>query len=67
MNILQLNPQIEVITPLGNGWAFFIIDYGLNINSIWVVRLDKEGIVKHVESNDIRIAANPMLGQKKIK
>lgn len=62
--ILQLNPQIQVITPLGDGWAFMLIDYGLWQNSIWVVRLDKDGQVKHVESNDIKITSNPMLGQK---
>lgn len=59
--ILQLNPQIHVITPLGEGWCFFLIDYGLWENTIWVVRLDKDGTVKHVESNDIKINGNPML------
>jgi hypothetical protein len=60
--LIQCNPQIEVLTPLGRGWTFFIIDYGLNINSIWVVRLNKTGEVKHIESNDIKIEGNPMLG-----
>lgn len=60
--IIQLNPQIEVLTPLGRGWAFLIIDYGLDINTIWVVRLNEEGKVKHIYSNDIQIEGNPMLG-----
>jgi hypothetical protein len=60
--ISQLNPQIEVITPLGRGWAFFIIDYGLMLNSIWIVRLNDKGDVKHFESNQIPIEGNPMLG-----
>jgi len=65
--ILQLEPQIEVITPLGDGWAWLIIDYGYMLNTVWIVRLNKEGIVKHFNSNDIRIKQNPMLGQEKIK
>lgn len=60
--ILQLNPQIQVFTPLGKGWAFLIIDYGLDINTCWVVRLDKDGQVKHFDSNDIKIEGNPMIG-----
>lgn len=61
--ILQLNPPIEVTTPLGHGWALLIIDYNININSIWVVRLDDGGKVKHFDSNDITIPDNPMLHQ----
>ncbi len=61
MSIIQLKPQIEVKTPLGKGWAYLVIDYGLMINTIWVVRLP-DGQVKHFDSNDIRITGNPMLG-----
>lgn len=64
--ILQLNPPIEVKTTLGTGWALFIIDYGLNINTIWVVRLDDTGIVKHLDANDIFVTENAMLHQKKV-
>lgn len=60
--ILQLNPQIEVNTPKGKGWAWFLIDYGLNINTIWLVRLNDTGKIFHVDSNDIQIEGNPMLG-----
>jgi len=59
--MLQLNPPIEVETPLGHGWCLVVIDYGININTIWLVRLDN-GEVKHFDSNDIKISKNPMLG-----
>ncbi len=59
--MLQLNPTIEVSTPLGDGEAFFIIDYGINTNSIWIVRYSR-GIIKHIWSDDIRIYGNPMNG-----
>jgi len=63
--IIQLNPPIEVKTPLGKGWALLVIDYSININSIWVVSLNSNGQIKHFESNDIFVVENPMLGHKK--
>ena len=59
--IHQLNPTMEVHTPLGDGEALFIIDYGLNVNTVWVVRF-KGGVIKHLYSDDIRIYDNPMNG-----
>jgi hypothetical protein len=60
--MLQLNPTIDVHTPLGDGEAMFIVDYGVNVNTVWVVRLPG-GEVKHFYSDDIRIYDNPMNGQ----
>ena len=60
--MLQLNPTIEVHTPLGDGEALFIIDYGISVNTIWVVRFPK-GIIKHLYSDDIRVYGNPMDGE----
>jgi hypothetical protein len=59
--MLQLNPTIEVHTPLGDGEALFIIDYGINVNTVWVVRFPL-GIIKHIYSDDIRVYGNPMNG-----
>jgi hypothetical protein len=59
--MLQLNPTIDVATPLGDGEAIMVIDYGVNVNTVWVVRL-KGGIVKHFYSDDIRVYDNPMNG-----
>lgn len=56
--ILQLNPTILVETPLGRGHTIFIIDYGMHQNSCWVVAMEKDGIVKHFESNDIIVCTN---------
>jgi hypothetical protein len=60
--IIQLSPTIEVKTPLGDGEAFFMIDYGLNVNTVWLVRLEG-GVVKHFYSDDILIYGNPMNGK----
>jgi hypothetical protein len=59
--MLQLNPTIDVQTPLGDGEAFFIVDYGVNVNTVWVVRLPG-GFIKHFYSDDIRVYDNPMNG-----
>lgn len=61
MIALRLEPTLEVTTPLGEGKAFIMLDYGLDVNTVWVVRM-RGGIVKHFYSNDIRIHDNPMNG-----
>jgi hypothetical protein len=60
--ILQLNPTIDVLTPLGEGEAIMVIDYGINVNTVWIVRF-KGGHIKHLYSDDIRIYGNPMNGK----
>lgn len=50
--MIELRQPIEVKTPLGDGVAFLIIDYGWAANTCWVVIL-KDGKVKHFDSNDI--------------
>jgi hypothetical protein len=60
--MLQLNPTIPVrCREHGDGEALFIIDYGLNVNSVWVVRFPG-GSIKHFYSDDIRVYGNPMDG-----
>jgi len=58
--MLQIDPPLSVLTPLGEGWALFLIDYGVHLNSVWVVSLWESGQVFHVDSAEIKIAGNPM-------
>jgi hypothetical protein len=53
---------IPVHTPHGYGDAIVLIDYGIDVNTVWLVRLEG-GIVKHYLSDDIRIYGNPMYGK----
>lgn len=62
--MLQLNPPIWVTTPLGEGFALLVIDYGPALNSIWVVHIFSDGQLVHVESNDIRVMGNEMYAIK---
>ena len=59
--IHEFRTPIAVNTPHGDGEAILLIDYGLNVNSVWVVRLSG-GAVKHYYSDDITIYGNPMNG-----
>jgi hypothetical protein len=53
---------IPVHTPHGYGDAILLIDYGIDVNTVWLVRLDG-GAVKHYLSDDVRIYGNPMYGK----
>jgi hypothetical protein len=60
--MLQLNPTIPVYCKQhGDGEAILVIDYGPNVNTVWLVRLPG-GIIKHFYSDDIRVYDNPMNG-----
>jgi len=59
--IYQFNTTISVHTPHGEGEALLLIDYGIDVNTVWVVRL-RGGRVLHYLSDDIRVYSNPMYG-----
>jgi hypothetical protein len=59
MYILQLNPPIHVMTPLGEGFARLVIDYSPDINTIWVVDLFEDRSCVQVDSAEIRFGLNP--------
>lgn len=60
--IHQCNPPVWVSTPLGEGHALFLIDYGPSINTVWVVHQFDTGSVVHVDSSEVRVMGNAMWG-----
>jgi hypothetical protein len=60
MSILQLNPPVWCATPLGEGFALLVIDYGPALNSVWVVHHFHDGSLVHIDSDEIRIMGNAM-------
>ena len=56
--IHEIQQFIWVITPLGDGQALFLIDYGPHENTIWVVAIQETGEIKHFNSNQIRLCFN---------
>ncbi len=65
--IYQLNPVILVETPLGQGQAIFIIDYGMHLNSCWIVALVDDGVIKHFDCKDVILATNHTYGMNLVK
>ena len=59
--MLQLNPEVWVMTPLGEGLAFIITDYGLDHNKVFTVLL-QSGDVLDFDLKDIRRTENPSFG-----
>lgn len=49
-----------MVTPLGEGFCLFLIDYGPGLNSVWVVHLFDSGNVVHVDSAEVKVGGNEM-------
>jgi hypothetical protein len=65
--IHQLNPTILVETPMDQGQAIFIIDYGMHQNTCWVVALIENGVIKHFDCNDVIFSTNYTYGMNLLK
>lgn len=57
-SIIQLNPNIEVSTPLGVGLALLVIDYSPLMNTCWIVAMANNGQIKHFDSNQVKVVTN---------
>ena len=64
--MIQLNPTIPVVTPKGNGWAFFLIDRSQEHDLEWVVFLDNGVYCWTFKNSDIRIQKNFTIHRKNI-
>jgi hypothetical protein len=64
--MLQLNPQIPVLTSKGKGWAFFMIDRSQEHDLEWVVFLDNTGECWVFNNKDIRIQKNYTFNRQNI-
>ena len=58
MTFHEIKQVLWVRTPLGEGQALFLIDYGIHENTIWVVALKKDGAIKHFNSNQVQLCFN---------
>ena len=62
--MLQLDPPIPVVTPLGKGIAHVLIDYGAEHDLIWVVFQDNNECWSW-RNQDIRADENLTFGRRK--
>ena len=56
--IHELQQKLWVTTPHGDGIVLFIMDYGMQNNTVWVVALEEDGAIKHYDSNQINLCFN---------
>jgi hypothetical protein len=56
--IYEVKQILWVTTPHGDGIVLFIMDYGPHENTIFVVALEENGMIKHYNSNDVRLCKN---------
>jgi hypothetical protein len=56
--IHELQQVMWVTTPHGDGIVLFLMDYGPQENTVFVVALEENGIIKHYNSNDINLRKN---------
>jgi hypothetical protein len=61
--ITRIDPPIPVITPKGNAYAHFLLDYGLENNLLWVCFQDETGECWTWRNSDIRAQKNITIGR----
>lgn len=64
MHIHEINKEIWLETPKGEGIAHFLIDYGPESDLKWVVFLSKTGQCWTFNNDEVRAAKNVTLGRK---
>ncbi len=63
--VIQLNPPLPMVTPKGEGWAHFLIDYGPESALFWVVFMDEDGACWTVPNSEVRMYKNWTLGRQR--
>ena len=61
VTLLQLKPEIWVMTPKGEGLAFLVADPGMDHNKVFTVLL-QEGSILDFDMKDCRRCENPTFG-----
>lgn len=56
--IQEIKQLMYFDTPHGEGIALFLIDYGPQANTIWVIANCFDGKIRHYTSNDISLTTN---------
>ena len=59
--IHEVKQVLTVNTPFGEALVVFIIDYGINRNSMWVCSSFSDGKIRHFDTNQISLTSNHTL------
>lgn len=61
--IIQLNPTIPMICPMGEGYAIAVIDYSQEHNLMWVIAINDTGEIWTYSNPDVRMIKNITMGR----
>jgi hypothetical protein len=61
--IARIDPPIPVTTPRGPALAHFLVDYGSEMDLIWVCFQDSDGTCWSYRNQDIRAQKNITMGR----
>ena len=61
--IIQLNPALPVMTPKGEAYAHFLIDYGIEEHLMFVCFINNTGECWTYKNTKIRMLPNITLGR----
>lgn len=65
--MLQLNPPLPMLTPKGEGFAQFLIDYGPESDLYWTVFITATGEIWTFSNREVRASKNITLGRTHIE
>lgn len=61
--IVQLNPQIPLVTPLGKAWAVALVDYSQEHDYMWICFQDDTGACWTWRNQDVKAQKNITIGR----
>jgi hypothetical protein len=62
-NLIQLNPPLPIVTPLGKALAHVLIDYGIEHDLMWVCFQSDTGVCWTWSNKDITADKNITIGR----
>ena len=65
--MLQLNPPLPMLTPKGEGFAQFLIDYGPESDLYWTVFITANGEIWTFSNREVRASKNITLGRTHVE
>ena len=62
--MIQLNPPLPLRTPKGDAYAYFLIDYGMEEDLLWVCFINKTGECWTFKNGKIKLKPNYTFDRK---
>lgn len=61
--IIELSSPLPLVTPKGKGYAYFLIDYGMEHDLQWICFINETGECWTFSNKDIRLQTNITLNR----